>query len=217
MLVKFHRIAFYIFPATDTDMQDLREVGNHHHVGLVDERPYGDNQFELIERYIREFIELLHMGGERAFQIIRTLVAHIEQQSRRFLIDECGDTGIHRVLVVGQVIGHDRPAELFGQRIERPQPRVVALGRHNGVATQELCQFGAEFIRPSDMSRQDRDDIFTRTVNADDSRVGMLVHHIRCDAADADPHRPDKDDGLRFQEKISHNAVDRLHQDCFFL
>ncbi len=67
------------------------------------------------------------------------------------------------------------------------------------------------------MAGEDRDDIFTGTVDADNRRVGMLVHYIRSDAAYADTHCPDKDNRVRFEEQVSDNGVDRLHYYRLFL
>ena len=80
------------------------------------------------------------------FQIVRSLVASLYEQSRRLTVYEGEDALVH-VLTVGQL-----PSEAFGQRVERPEACIVALcGNHLACACQG-CHFASQVVGASNMS-----------------------------------------------------------------
>ena len=126
-----------------------------------------------------------------SLQIVRTLVAGLQQESRRFLVDKGKDAIVHVVHVAG-----DGPVEALAQGVECPQSGIVALGGNHFAGSCHSSNLPRQFVGPADMSRQHGDDIPAHAVHAHHGRVAVLVLHIWCNGSYADAHGSDEDKGV---------------------
>ena len=128
--------------------------------------------------------------GLRRFQVIRTLVAHLQQQCRRLPVDEGKDAFVHII------VARNGPSEAFLQRVERPQAGIVALGSDHLAAARHRCNLPSQVVGASHVSAEHGNDIQSQRVDAHYSRVFVLVFDQRGYRPHTDAHRSDKDKSI---------------------
>ena len=106
-----------------------------------------DEQFVFLRVSLGNVVDDSHVVGLRLFQIVRTLVACLQEQGCWLAIDEGKDAVVHIVDVAGY-----GPVESLFEGVECPQSGIVALGGDDGIGTNQRSHFMSKFVGATHMS-----------------------------------------------------------------
>ena len=82
------------------------------------------------------------------------------------------------------------------EAINSPQASVVTLSSNYLMPANDGCDVSCKMISATDVSTEHRDDVLSKTVDADDGGVGVLVLDEGGNGTDADAHRSDEDESI---------------------
>ena len=152
---------------------------------------HDDQQLVVSRGSLADIVDDGHMLWQCGLHVVCTFIASLYEQRRRLAVHESDNAFIH---VIG--VAYEAPSVAFGQRVQRPQPCVVALRGDDLMSVKQVCDLVRQGVGAAHMTAQHCHHIVAHAVDAHHRRVGVLVLDIGSNGADTNAHGADEHEGI---------------------